>query len=171
MAVSRRIERNIMEKRIEFEMECQSCSGTGLYSGMAEGEGLAVVCRTCNGTGKVLFKKSYNVFKGRKIKEGVKRVYLPSRFKLGLGVVNFSGAGEIDMDKKGVSYEEFLNGSMPEHIKELECPMRADQSACHRVDGFIDWCQGHGLGYGGLITNCKNQCNKLECWDRFYSKK
>ena len=40
------------EHVIEFDCECESCKGTGLYVGMAEREGSAVVCHTCKGTGK-----------------------------------------------------------------------------------------------------------------------
>ena len=36
---------------------CNSCKGTGVYSGMAEKEGCAVMCWTCNGGGyQVAFK-------------------------------------------------------------------------------------------------------------------
>jgi len=38
---------------LEGECECSACKGTGLYVGMAEREGAAVVCSRCKGTGKV----------------------------------------------------------------------------------------------------------------------
>ncbi|GAH55007.1 unnamed protein product, partial [marine sediment metagenome] len=41
-----------MEHTIEYDCECNDCKGTGLYTGMAEGDGFAVVCHACNGTGK-----------------------------------------------------------------------------------------------------------------------
>ena len=41
-------------------IECQACGGTGLYKGMAERDGAAVVCSCCNGTGKTEF--TYNEF-------------------------------------------------------------------------------------------------------------
>lgn len=31
-------------------IECQACKGTGLYKGMAERDGAAVVCSHCHGT-------------------------------------------------------------------------------------------------------------------------
>jgi len=40
-----------MEK-IEMDIECPSCNGTGLYCGMGEKEGVAVVCCKCQGSGK-----------------------------------------------------------------------------------------------------------------------
>ena len=143
-------------KKIELEIECSACSGTGLYSGMAESKGLAVVCNRCDGTGKYQFK--------------IERVYLPTSFKLGLGVVNFKGVGDIDMCKKGISYSEFLEGKKPERIKEIECPMLADQGACHNVEGFVDGCSDLGLDWGSSMSSCKNQCNKMECWKRFERK-
>ena len=157
-------------KKIEMEIECPSCAGTGVYQGMAEGTGTAVVCNKCNGTAKFLYKYQYNEFTGRKRAIGVKQVYLPSRYKLGLGKIVFAnGIGEIDMDKEGVSYEEFLEGKMPEHIKALECPVLANQGACHNLLGFLNMCEeinGSSL-FGKSITDCKNQPNKLECWKRF----
>jgi len=47
-----------------IDMECRSCEGTGLYSGMCEPKGVAVVCHTCNGSG--CEKLSYKPFIGRK---------------------------------------------------------------------------------------------------------
>jgi len=154
-------------KKIELEIECSACSGTGLYSGMAESKGLAVVCRKCDGTGKYQYKFEYNEFEGIKKREDIERVYLPTRFKLGLGVIDFKGVGEIDMYKKGISYTEFLEGKQPERIKEIECPMLADQGACHGVEGFVNGCRDLGLGWGSDISSCKNQCNRMECWERF----
>jgi len=71
------------------------------------------------------------------------------------------------MDKEGVSYEEFLEGKMPEHIEQLGCPMMADQGACHKIKGFVQKCQEIHGEYIGLLSKCKNQPNKAECWKRF----
>jgi hypothetical protein len=157
------------EKTIDLKIECPSCKGTGLYSGMGEGKGVAVICNNCKGTGKFNYKYTYKPFTGRKERKDVKRVYLSGLgYRIGLGKINFSnGIGEIDMDKEGVSYDEFINGKMPEHIKKLGCPMNADQGACHAKKGFVNTCNELGLSLGGLITNCKNQPNRLECWKRF----
>ena len=154
-------------KKIELEIECEACDGTGLYSGMGESKGLAVVCRKCKGSGKYMYKFEYNDFTGLKERGDIERVYLPTGYKLGLGIINFDGVGEIDMNKKGVSYSEFLEGKRPNRIKEIECPMMADQGACHRVEGFVDGCNDLGIGWGGTISNCKNQCNRMECWERY----
>ena len=157
------------EKKIEMQIECPDCDGTGLYCGMGEGNGAAVVCRTCKGKGEKAFQYLYNEFTGRKSRTDVQRVYLSGMgYKIGTGKINFkNGIGEIDMDKEGVSYAEFLAGKMPTHIKKLGCPMSVDQGACHGIKGFVDKCEELNGGWIGLITDCKHQPNKMECWKRF----
>jgi hypothetical protein len=156
-----------MEK-IKIIVECSSCKGTGLYSGMGENKDIAVICHHCNGTGAYHYSYSYDNFFKRKIKKGIKRVYLKGTgYKLALGKVDFQEVGEIDMDKEGVSYSEFLDGKKPTHIKKLECPLLADQDACHKIEGFTKKCNSYNGGWINMITECKNQPNKLECWERF----
>lgn len=52
--------------------ECSECHGTGLYSGMCEGKGEAVICCRCDGKGWVFHH--FNTFEGRKKKRGIKTV-------------------------------------------------------------------------------------------------
>ena len=47
---------------IEFDEKCKSCKGTGLYVGLAERDGAAVVCHTCKGTGKHHVRIEYDDF-------------------------------------------------------------------------------------------------------------
>ena len=156
-----------MEK-IEMKIECPACNGTGLYKGMGEGEGTAVVCHQCNGSGAYMYSYSYEDFTERKTKEGVDRVYLSGMgYRLGLGKIDFKNIGLIDMDKEGVSYSDFKNGKMPQHIKKLACPMIADQGACHEIDGFVDECDRLGLSWGRQITDCPKYAEKEQCWERF----
>lgn len=159
-------------KKIDMVIECPSCNGTGLYQGMAEGDEMAVICYKCNGTGAFHYVYHYTPFTGRKIKGGIQRVYKKgTQYKMGLGIIKFDGIGEIDMDKEGVSYEEFLTGKMPKHITKLECPMLADQGACHDIPGFVDKCNDLNDGWIGYIPKCKHYSKKEECWKRFYNKK
>jgi hypothetical protein len=158
-------------KKIDMYIECHSCVGTGLYSGMAEGKGAAVVCNRCNGTGRFHYEYSYKEFTGRKELPGIDRVYLSGYgYMIGTGKINFSGVGRVDMDKEGVSYGEFLSGKMPEHIKSLACPMLANQSACYDIKGFIDKCNELSGHYFSRITDCTYQRNKSLCWKRFYDE-
>lgn len=80
--------------------ECKSCSGTGVYKGFAEPEGVGVVCLQCSGTG--CDEISYTPFTERKRRKGIRVVRQGSFLATGVGPVG----GEV-------SYEEFLNGRMP----------------------------------------------------------
>jgi hypothetical protein len=55
---------------MQVNAACVACGATGLYSGMCEGPGRAVICLDCGGTGcQVLHYKPYE---GRKRKNGIK---------------------------------------------------------------------------------------------------
>jgi len=155
-------------KKIEMTIECPDCRGTGLYSGMGEGQGAAVICHKCKGTGAYFYSYSYKEFTERKKQKGIKRVYLAGGgYKIGLGKINFTSIGEIDMDKEGISYSEFLAGKKPSHIKKLGCPMLLDQDACHNKEGFVKECNILNGGWFSQITTCKKYQNKEKCWLRF----
>jgi hypothetical protein len=80
---------------------CSSCRGTGVYSGMCEGNGHAVVCLNCDGTG--CEKITYIPFKKRRMKQGIDTVSISKgRFIL-------TGVGSVG---EKVSYKEFLAGKL-----------------------------------------------------------
>lgn len=85
-----------------IEMECPSCRGTGVYSGLAEPSGVAVVCIHCEGTG--CGKIVYTPFTGRKRRQGIHTVRLSAGTFLATGVGPRGGS---------VTYEEFLAGKVP----------------------------------------------------------
>lgn len=86
-----------------IKSECADCSGTGVYSGMCEGKGHAVICLGCDGTGNALI--TYKPFSGRKKTRGIKTVSLSrGRFIL-------TGVGSVG---EKVSYKEFLAGKLKE---------------------------------------------------------
>ena len=147
-------------------IECKSCKGTGVYQGMGEGGGAAVICCTCKGAGRAEFE--YTEFTGRKNKSGVSRVYLAGYgYKISTGIVNFNGVGAVDMDKEGVSYEEFCRGEVPTHVKQLGCPLLADQGRCQGLEGFIERCNSFNGGWLDYIPSCSNRSNSAECWRIF----
>jgi len=84
----------------EVDRICPSCKGTGLYVGMAERDGAAVVCRTCKGTGCEHFKVTYEPFVARKPRTDVKRVY---RTNPGI-VIGESRRGDISLADFGRAY-------------------------------------------------------------------
>ena len=83
------------------DTECEACNGTGLYSGRAEPEGVAVVCLRCTGTGCFVFR--YKPFKKRKGRKGISTV----RVSRGALIVDCGPTGG------SVTYEEFKKGEMP----------------------------------------------------------
>lgn len=156
-----------MKKEINLKIECKSCGGTGIYVGMGERDGASVICHTCNGTGCQDYYFTYTEFKERKKTDKVKRVFLDGYgYVLCTHPITLDNGVFVDFSKEGVSYDEFVNGKMPKHIKQMACPMRADQSACHDIKGFVDKCNELNGGWIGYIPSCKCE-NKNECWDRF----
>jgi len=152
--------------KIELSIQCKSCGGTGVYVGMAEHEGAAVVCTTCNGTGEQAYKFEYTPFAGRQVRGGVERVYVSGMgYCIAPKKLTFDNIGEIDMSREGVSYNEFWNGKMPGHVEKLGCPMLADQGACDKIDGFTSECTH------GSLRHCSMQQDKAECWKRFHEQK
>jgi len=150
--------------RIELDIECKSCGGTGVYRGMTERKGAAVVCTTCNGTGKQTHTFEYTEFTGRKLAHGVERVYLTGMgYQLVPYKITYDDVGEIDMSKEGVSYAEFMAGVMPGHVERLGCPMNASQSDCNKIIGFKHQCTYD------VLRNCEHYGNKAECWKRFHA--
>ncbi len=83
--------------------ECKSCRGTGLYSGMAEPKGIAVVCLRCEGSG--CREINYVPFERRQRRSDVEVVRLSAGTTIALGCGPAGGA---------VTYEQFLAGKMPE---------------------------------------------------------
>lgn len=159
-----------MEKII-LNIRCKSCSGTGVYVGLAERDGAAVVCHICKGTGKQKYVFSYEPFTARMERDDVKRVYKDSYgYCIAPRKIDFDKIGEVDLSKEGVSYEEFFNeNKMPKHIRKIGCPMVCDQGTCHDLKTFTKECNKIGLGYGSTLKECKNYHNRSECWMRFDS--
>lgn len=81
--------------------KCESCRGTGLYRGMAEPKGVAVVCINCKGTGCREIK--YEPFVRREPRNDVQTVRLSrDSFILSCGPVG-----------NAITYDEFQQGKMP----------------------------------------------------------
>ena len=97
----------------------------------------------------------------------VSRVFLSGYgYCVGTKPITLDNGVFVDFSKEGVQYEEFLNGIMPKHIKQMGCPMMADQGACHKIKGFTDKCHDLNGGYVNYIPDCKCS-DKMGCWNRF----
>ena len=84
----------MVSRSIIVTVECDSCSGSGLYQGFMEGKGRAVVCTSCGGEGRQ--KISFKPFTGRRKRRGIKEI----RFGSGLII-------DAPSDKAWFSYAEF----------------------------------------------------------------
>ena len=95
---------------IEFDEKCKSCGGTGLYVGMAERDGAAVVCNSCKGTGCHHFRHVYENFIKRKSRRGVEWVY-----EANPGIIIGKGNGKYHLkDFGGLPMEDWIQeGKFP----------------------------------------------------------
>lgn len=86
---------------------CYSCCGSGLYRGLCEPQGCAVVCLTCKGHGGI--ENLSNFYKKVPFAGIVKRSDIQRVYRSGGRMIGF-GAGP-----KGeyISYQDFLNGKLP----------------------------------------------------------
>lgn len=147
-------------------IECQSCGGTGLYKGVAERGDCAVVCYMCKGTGKTTF--TYKEFTGRKLRDGVKRVFARSVGYAHSDKDFTTKEGEtIRFSEGGCTYQEWLRGEEPKPVKDLYCPYLWENKGvgnepCSR-------CNKGCIGLG-LISSCDFYEDKANCWKEYEAK-
>ena len=150
----------------ELKIECPQCRGTGLYKGCCEKDDCAVVCTNCSGKGYVIYR--YNDFTGKKVKEGVTRVFGKT-----CGFVHSSHDYKCEDGKilhfsqYGCSYEEWLNGKEPRPMEELVCPYLYYNKGTGSEP--LDKCRKN-LELGMRISECKYYKDKAECWKEFNNK-
>jgi len=151
--------------KIEYDCECDSCGGTGLYKGFAEGEGSAVVCHDCKGTGKQHIKYEYKNFEGKKDKKGVKRVFLTNcGFGIGEGTTR-EGQKLVLEDFGGMPYADWKEGKRfpkKHEMRKFACPAWYYQSA--DSDKKPDWKE---CIVCGSFSSCKMFTEKDKCWDKW----
>ena len=151
-----------------MKVECPDCKGTGLYVGMCEREGAAVVCNKCGGEGYMYL--NYNKFTGKKVREDVKRV-----FKKSCGYVH--GALDyttedgrvIHFSEYGCSYDEWMKGVEPKPMEELYCPYVYFNKGIGSEP--LSKCRENLPSYGGRIAECKLYEDKLNCWKEYKKNK
>lgn len=139
--------------------ECTACGGTGLYVGMGEGDGFAVQCSRCKGTGEETRTFRWRDFEGRKVREGVVRV-----LEVNPGIIVGTDSGHSVDAFGGVDYATWLNGEgFPpgSEMRDFTCPVWWYQSADYNRKPKWSKC---GLGQ---FSACKHFANKAACWTRF----
>jgi DnaJ-class molecular chaperone len=140
--------------KIEFDEKCKSCNGTGLYQGMGERDGFAVVCNQCKGTGKYHFEHNYDEFEGRQERPNISTVVECNPGICLGGNLNFGG----------MSYKEWLSGKQFEigmEMREYVCPCWWYQTADYKKKPEWKEC-----GFGSFSA-CKNFPDKKACWDKW----
>lgn len=156
---------------IEGECQCDSCGGTGLYVGMAENNGAAVVCRDCDGTGKAHVRHEFREFTKRKMKKGVKRVYeTAAGYGISAEDVITEKGKTIHFSRFGVAYKDWLNGKKPVPIEELHCPYEHTNQRLQTkdVNGLYKTRCSKYLGF--RISNCKCRKEMKKCWDIYLGR-
>lgn len=152
---------------VSGEVECSSCSGTGLYVGMAERKGAAVICRNCEGTGKVDFSRTFKKFNGKKKREDVKRVYDGSHGYVISAEDCIVDGKIIPFSKAGIDYDGwFVEGKEPLPMKFLVCPYAHTDQFLQTIDKnnlYKHRCN-KGTSLGSTIRKCKFINDKETCW-------
>lgn len=151
-----------MKHVIEHLEKCKSCGGTGLYVGMAEHDGAAVVCSTCKGIGRVKFHYEYEDYEGRVKKQGVKRV-----FQTNPGICIGEGNGHKLDEFGGMSVEDWESGKQftaGMENRNFTCPAWWYQ--CADYTKKPDWSECN-KALGCRFSECSCFKNKSSCWERW----
>ena len=140
------------DKVIEFEQECEACSGTGLY----------VVCYKCKGSGKSVFRHEYNKFTGRTNRSEVEHV-----FQSTCGIMVGKGKGKFGLSYfGGITYDEWKwCGAFPKgsEVRNSTCPKWWYQSVDDNKAPKWEGCGRPGV----RLSDCPHFCDKEECWKRW----
>ena len=159
-----------MKKTIQ--VVCVDCGGTGLYQGMCEKKGCAVVCAGCSGEGGHAY--TYEEFEKRKRSKGIKRVF-KSSFGYGHCADDFATkeGKKIEFSKGGCEYEAWRDGEEPKPVKELYCPYLWTHQNLQSEDKnglYKTRCSKQNL-WGCSISNCGLFKEKDKCWEIFEGEK
>jgi hypothetical protein len=149
-----------MKKLIEFDEKCRACDGTGLYIGMGESDGAAIVCSICKGTGCRRFRHEYEEFTGRLERPGVTRVY-----EVNPGIRIGEGKGFRLEDFGGLPLKDWEAG-LPfgpgTENRRFTCPCWWYQTADYNLKPAWREC-----GTLGSFSQCPYFGRKSECWERW----
>lgn len=148
--------------KIEYDCQCKACKGTGLYVGLAEHDGFAVVCHRCDGTGKRHEIIEYDDFDGKEKRKGVIKV-LETNPGIVAGVNPEQGFTLENFG--GMPYEDWLKGKpfpARSEMRQFTCPAWWYQSADYEKKPDWDWCRACGS-----FSGCKHFATKEKCWERF----
>ena len=138
---------------IDYDEACKSCNSTGLYKGLAERDGFAVVCHTCEGSGKHHVKIEYDDFEERKKRDDVTRV-LEVNPGICVGPAGELGGPIAEDQFGGQPYDQWFLGhpfSAGMEMRNYTCPAWWYQSA--DSDKKPNWNECIG---GGSFSSCQS---------------
>lgn len=145
----------------EWDQECAACHGTGLYVGMGERNGMAVVCHACKGTGQTHQRHEYNEFTGRnKPPEEVKRVLAANPGIMTAAEERFGGVpiSEWLVNPKSVQQRG-------KEMRQFTCPAWWYQSADYTKKP--QWDDAERKCGWGMFSECRHFADKAGCWTKF----
>ena len=142
--------------KIEWTQECDSCKGSGLYVGLGERDGLAVLCSRCMGQGYTENIVEYNAFAGRKNRDGITHVIYvnpgivltPELVDEAVPVQEWQQNGNTALHKAGRSF--FCPASWAQRTGLIKSP---------------NWpeCVRPGIKF----TSCPHYETRAKCWESF----
>jgi len=140
------------------EIECDSCKGSGLYVGMAERDGAAVVCGMCKGKGHYTYEFKYKEFTKLRVRKDIKQVVQ----------VNPGICISSEINCGGMSYKDWLAGKSFKkgmEMREYTCPAWWYQTA--NYSAIPKFCPNMlGLSF----SDCEFFKQKNKCWERYDKK-
>ena len=144
-------------RSVAWTQECKSCQGTGLYVGLGERDGAAVVCKTCQGTGEQTMRFEYRAFEGRRLRKDVTQVYAT-----GSGIVL-----SPQVTPGGVPYEQWQQhpesvDARGTELREQTCPAWWHQN--HQRELQPDWDECKPVL---SFPKCPLFPDKAGCWEQF----
>jgi hypothetical protein len=150
--------------KYEHDEVCKACGGTGLYQGMAESPGFAVVCNKCNGSGCFHYIHTFETFKKRKRKKEIITVLQTNPgIKTGCGIMKNGDA--LDYDSfGGMKYGEWNKGKpfpKKSEMRRFTCPAWWYQSADYKKKPDWEECEF------GSFSRCSHFKTKDKCWERW----
>ncbi len=151
---------------LEYDAMCEHCKGTGLYSGMAEGPGAAVVCKVCGGEGSVHRIVKWELPPKEKIRRAdIERVYQTNP---GIGIGKTEDLSLDDFG--GMPYDDWYAGKpFPprSEMRRFTCPKWWLQSCGENRD--LPFCDLSFCDFvtGGLFPRCRRFKKKADCWKKY----
>lgn len=146
-----------MTQSISWTQECNSCKGTGLYVGLAERDGAAVICHRCEGTGQRHETVEYEPFTGRKEKDGVTRVFATAAGIVLSPEITSGGVPLAEWEADGQSpYQAGVE------LRSHTCPAWWYQSTNYALKP--DWKECQNVGQ---FSTCSSFPSKDKCWERW----